>query len=66
VTLPNTVATIIAGTAENRSSMLQDVESGRRTEIDYITGHLLNVAKQHGLDAPLNRALLEHIAQRDH
>ncbi len=47
---------VIAGTADNRSSMLQDVERGRRTEIDYITGYLLQVAEQHGIDAPHNRA----------
>jgi 2-dehydropantoate 2-reductase len=60
-TLRQTVADVIAGTAGNRSSMLQDVEQGRRTEIDYITGYLLQVADQHGIDAPHNRALLETI-----
>jgi 2-dehydropantoate 2-reductase len=63
--LPQTVAAVIAGTATNRSSMLQDIEQRRPTEIDYITGHLLQVAAQHGIDAPLNRALLEEISQRD-
>jgi 2-dehydropantoate 2-reductase len=60
-TLQQNVAAVIAGTAGNRSSMLQDVERGRRTEIDYITGYLLLVADQHGIDAPRNRALLETI-----
>lgn len=60
-TLAQTVAAVIAGTADNRSSMLQDVQSGRRTEIDYITGYLLRVADQHGIDAPHNRALMERI-----
>ncbi len=64
--LPQTVAAVIAGTANNRSSMLQDVENGKRTEIDYITGYLLQVADQHGIDAPHNRALLETIKIRDH
>lgn len=59
--LPQRVAGVIAGTARNRSSMLQDVEGGRRTEIDYITGFLLRVADQHGIDAPHNRALLKRI-----
>jgi 2-dehydropantoate 2-reductase len=60
-TLQQNVADVIAGTAGNRSSMLQDVARGRRTEIDYITGYLLQVAEQHGIDAPRNRALLETI-----
>ena len=64
-TLAQTVAAVIAGTADNRSSMLQDVQGGRRTEIDYITGHLLQVGGRHGIDAPLNTALLERIRNID-
>jgi 2-dehydropantoate 2-reductase len=60
-TLSQTVGAVIAGTAANRSSMLQDVESGHRTEIDYINGYLLQVAEQHGIDAPCNRALVEKV-----
>ncbi len=65
-TLQQTVAAVIQGTAENRSSMLQDVQRGQRTEIDYITGYLLQVAEQHGIDAPHNRALLESIKDHVH
>lgn len=64
--LPSTVAAVIAGTADNRSSMLQDMECGRRTEIDYITGYLLQVADRLGIAAPHNRALLEEIRHRAH
>lgn len=60
------VAKVISGTANNRSSMLQDVMSARQTEIDYITGYLLQVAGRLGIDAPLNLALLERIKTRDH
>lgn len=63
--LPQLVAGVIAATANNRSSMLQDVENGRRTEIDYITGFLLRVADQHGIDAPHNRALLGSIKSHE-
>ena len=62
--LPHTVAGVIAGTADNQSSMLQDVRRGQQTEIDYITGYLLQVAERHGIDAPLNRSLLEIIKNR--
>jgi 2-dehydropantoate 2-reductase len=64
--LPSIVAAVIAGTADNRSSMLQDVECGRRTEIDYINGYLLQVADRLGIAAPRNRALLEEIHHRAH
>lgn len=64
--LASTVAAVIAGTADNRSSMLQDVINGRQTEIDYITGYLLQVAARLGIDAPHNLALLETIKSRDH
>ena len=44
--------------------MLQDMDQGRATEIDYITGYLLQVAGEHGIDVPCNRVLLEKIKQR--
>ena len=44
-------------TAQNKSSMLQDVERGRRTEIDAICGEVLQRGLRHGVDAPVNLAL---------
>jgi len=44
-------------TGANRASMLQDVEAGRRTEIDAITGVFLDMARRHGADAPTHRAV---------
>lgn len=60
------VAQVIADTAQNRSSMLQDVLAGRRTEIDFITGYLLAVARSHAIAAPHNEALYRRIAQLDY
>jgi 2-dehydropantoate 2-reductase len=45
-------AEVAARTAENRSSMLQDVERGRRTEVEAITGELLRAAR--GVVLPYN------------
>lgn len=59
--LPQSVASVIRQTATNRSSMLQDVEHGRPTEIDYINGFLLQVARQYGIAAPLNNALIQRV-----
>lgn len=45
-------------TADNKSSMLQDIERGRRTEVDGICGAIVRQARALGLEAPLNAALL--------
>jgi len=47
---------VAEATAHNRSSMLQDVERGRRTEIDAINGAIVTRAKDLGLTVPLNAA----------
>ena len=51
------VQSVIRSTANNQSSMLQDVQNARPTEIDYITGHLLAVAARHGIATPRNSTL---------
>ncbi|HLE48323.1 MAG TPA: 2-dehydropantoate 2-reductase [Candidatus Thermoplasmatota archaeon] len=53
--------TITKKTARNRSSMLQSVERGRPTEIDAITGKILQAARKHGIPCPVNDALFEGI-----
>jgi 2-dehydropantoate 2-reductase len=45
-------------TAANRSSMLQDVEAGRPTEIEAITGAVVERAERFGVPVPINRRLL--------
>ena len=42
------VMQVIDATAENISSMLQDIRALRHTEIDYINGFLLRRARAHG------------------
>jgi 2-dehydropantoate 2-reductase len=46
-----------------RTSMLQDVEVGRRTEIDYMNGYLISQAKQLGLSCAHNTRLVDFVKQ---
>ncbi len=46
-------------------SMLEDVEAGRPTEIELINGALVREAKQHGVDAPLQEAILALVRGRE-
>jgi 2-dehydropantoate 2-reductase len=44
-------------TAANRSSMLRDIEEGRRTEIDSINAAVVRLGKERGVLTPANLAL---------
>jgi 2-dehydropantoate 2-reductase len=53
---------LVPVTAAHRSSMLQDIERGRPTEVDAINGHVAARAAALGLSAPVN-ALLTRLIQ---
>ena len=48
----------------HKPSMLQDVEAGRETEIDFLNGAIVAFGDRHGVEAPLNRALTQLIKGR--
>jgi 2-dehydropantoate 2-reductase len=50
---------VVDATASNRSSMLQDVDADRRTEVDAIHGEVVRRAERHRLDVPTNRTLAD-------
>ncbi len=44
-------------TGNNINSMLQDLQAGKRTEIDAITGEVIRLAKLHGIETPSSEAV---------
>lgn len=43
--------------APPKPSMLQDLEAGRPTEIDYINGAIVSMGEKHGVPAPVNKTM---------
>ena len=41
--------------------MLQDIRRGRRTEIEFINGYVVDMARKFGLEAPINAAIVETV-----
>ncbi len=61
--LKQAIYNVINATAENYSSMQQDIQHQRSSEIDFITGYVVKCAQQHQLSVPANKQLLESILQ---
>jgi len=59
--LENKVAHVARATAQNISSMLQDVRSGRKTEIDDINGFARRFLSEHNLPCETNTLLWEQV-----
>ncbi|MGR5066923.1 MULTISPECIES: 2-dehydropantoate 2-reductase [Vibrio] len=58
-----TIMQVVNATAANYSSMRQDVFHRRRTEIDFITGYLLQTTEKHQISTPENTKLYQRIKQ---
>lgn len=50
---------------EARSSMWEDLQRGRRTEIDYLQGVITEIADRRGLDVPVSRRVVELIRRAE-
>ncbi len=46
---------------QGKTSMLQDVEAGRNTEVDMFAGTLINLGKRHGILTPVNQKLFDEL-----
>jgi len=46
---------------EGKSSMLQDVEAGRKTEVEIFSGKVCELGAKHGVSTPVNRTVLQII-----
>lgn len=55
------VVSVAQKTAENISSMLQDVRRGMRTEVEYINGYVVKRGEEIGLKAVMNYMLLQTV-----
>lgn len=59
------VETTARRTAENRSSMLQDLQRGSPTEIDAICGAVVRAGEQADVPTPVNRTLWQLVKARE-
>jgi len=57
----NYMISVAKRTADNKSSMLMDIENGRRTEIESICGSILLAGKEVGIESPLISEMYEKI-----
>lgn len=57
---------MVSLSVEARSSMWQDLEAGRLTEVEDLNGAVARLAARHGLDAPFNQGIckLVHAAEK--
>lgn len=52
-------------TREHRSSMLQDILRGKRTEIDFINGAVVRLGEEYGIGTPNNTALVRIVKAKE-
>jgi len=45
------------------STMLQDLERGRRTEIDYLNGYIAAKGREAGVPTPINEAIISGVKE---
>ena len=59
--LNKNIMQVVESTANNYSSMHQDIHNQRPTEVDFINGYVVKVAESFNIATPINKQLLKHI-----
>jgi len=52
--------------SKGKTSMLQDIEAGRKTEVEIFAGKVVDLGKSYGIPTPVNRTLLSIIHVLEH
>ena len=52
-------------TRDHRSSTLQDILHGKRTEIDFINGAIVRIGADHGIETPYNSAVVRMVRAKE-
>lgn len=56
---------MIPTTALHHASMLQDIQRGRKTEIDYLNGAAVKLGMRYGVDTPVNRVIINLLKSKE-
>ena len=56
---------VIKNTSKNINSTLSDIRKGKRTEIDYISGKIIELGEKLDMPTPYNKALLSMIKYKE-
>ena len=63
--LTNFYEHLIPPTSAHHSSMLQDIQSGRRTEIEALNGAVVKLAHQSGVAVPVNEVIVSMVKAKE-
>ncbi len=58
-------ATMVKIDPKARSSMLDDLDRGRATEVDYLNGEIVRLGEAHGIATPVNRKIIALVKEAE-
>jgi 2-dehydropantoate 2-reductase len=64
--LENFYNNLIPSTSAHHASMLQDIQSGRRTEIESLNGAVVKLAQESGVQVPVNEVVVAMVKAKEH